>query len=179
MDHGPIAILKDYERRALSCAVPVPEVHQSPPQWLGVELGGERVLLSLADVQEVLKPPTLTRVPGAQAWLRGVAHVRGRLLTVIDLKGLLGGAISDLGPESRVVVLREMRTPFGVSVDRVWGLQGPKQTPPPERSEETADWLKPHVSGTQYYEGSAWAVLELNAVLAGPRLLHGVVQSNN
>ena len=42
------------------------------------------------DVAEILQPPRLTKVPGVRSWVLGVANVRGRLVPVMDLAGLLG-----------------------------------------------------------------------------------------
>ena len=49
----------------------------------------------MADVAEVASVPGVTRVPGAPAWLAGVANWRGRMLPVLDLRPLLG---ADRGP---------------------------------------------------------------------------------
>ena len=171
-----MTILREYERRARRCAARVPRMQEAPPRWLGVDMGGERMLLSLAKVQEVVKPPALTRVPGAQAWLKGVAHVRGRLLTVVDLGGLLGHQLEDLGPAARLVVLHETPMPLGFLVHRVWGLQRPDPVSYPKGSARVADWLEPHVAKVCQLGGEPWPVLDLASVVDGPRLLQGAIQ---
>lgn len=176
MDQGPMVILREYERRARRCAAPVPEMQEALPQWLGVDMGGERILLSLAKVQEVVKPPTLTRVPGAQAWLKGVAHVRGRLLTAVDLGGLLRCPVEDLGPAARLVVLRETPMPLGLLVRRVWGLQRPDPVTYPKGAAHVAGWLEPHVAEVCQVGGEPWPVLDLTSVVDSPRMMHAAIQ---
>src|SRR3546814_9498914 len=41
-------------------------------------------------VQEVLKVPTLTHMPGAHPQVRGVLNLRGRVVPVIDLRRAIG-----------------------------------------------------------------------------------------
>ena len=44
----------------------------------------------MADVAEVTALPPVTRLPGAPAWLAGVANWRGRMLPVLDIRTLVG-----------------------------------------------------------------------------------------
>ena len=61
-----------------------------------VRLGGCRYALPMASVAEVGRPPALTRVPGLPAFVAGVANWRGRVLAVLDLRGLLQGGTEPL-----------------------------------------------------------------------------------
>ena len=63
-----------------------------------VDLGGAAAALPLDQVLEVLRPGTITPVPGAPRCVRGVLSVRGELLPVLDLLALWGEA-SATGPE--------------------------------------------------------------------------------
>ena len=65
----------------------------STEEWVGIglRLGNERFVVGREEVREVLMlPSTLTRVPGAKPWIRGLANVRGHLLPIADLRGFLG-----------------------------------------------------------------------------------------
>jgi purine-binding chemotaxis protein CheW len=70
-----------------------------------VRLGGCRYGLPMRSVAEVGRPPGLTRVPGLPEWVAGVANWRGRVLAVLDVRGLLGGALEPLDRRGRMVVL--------------------------------------------------------------------------
>ncbi|MFP5218288.1 MAG: chemotaxis protein CheW [Actinomycetes bacterium] len=74
-----------------------------------VRLGGTRYGLAMEQVAEVGRPPVLTRVPGLPEWVAGVANWRGRVLAVLDVRTLLGGARSSLDRRGRMVVLTSPR----------------------------------------------------------------------
>ena len=77
-------------------------------------LGAERFVTSRADVREVLPiPEQVTRVPGAKPWLRGIANLRGQLLTVVDLKSFLGAGSAGRRPPGSRAGRREPRCPDG------------------------------------------------------------------
>ncbi len=67
-------------------------------------------------------------VPTAPQYLMGIVHIRGRVITVVDIKLLLG--LSYEAPEQsqmnrldqRLVVLQSQAKPFAVIADRALGL---------------------------------------------------------
>ena len=68
-------------------------------------------------------PSTLTRVPGAKPWVRGLANVRGHLLPIADLRGFLGGGTTTGERSARVIVANSTEFPVGVVVDEVYGFR--------------------------------------------------------
>src|SRR5436190_18481 len=60
--------------------------------WVGLGFRLDTLWLAAPrdDVREVIPPPKTTRVPNAKPWLAGLANVRGELLTIVDLRLLLG-----------------------------------------------------------------------------------------
>ncbi len=76
---------------------------------LGFELAGERWLLDLADIAEVLPLPTVAPVPLAQSWFRGVANIRGNLVSVVDLQAFFGGNALMPTSFSRLLLLHPRR----------------------------------------------------------------------
>ena len=86
-----------------------------------VRIGGCRYALPRAAVDEVGRPPGLTRVPGLPAWVAGVANWRGRVLAVLDLRTLLGASPAPLDRRARLVVLTRSGVPAGLLVEAVSG----------------------------------------------------------
>ncbi len=82
-------------------------------------LGAGRFAIDLAHVAEVGRLPSLTRVPGAPAWVAGVANWRGRILPVLDLRSLLGATDAPLTASGRLVVLAVDAVTVGLLVDAV------------------------------------------------------------
>lgn len=86
-----------------------------------VRLGAGRFAVDLASVAEVGRVPAVTRIPGSPEWLAGVANWRGRLMPVLDLRGLLGAQRGPLGGSARLVVLVDDGVHAGVLVEAVDG----------------------------------------------------------
>jgi purine-binding chemotaxis protein CheW len=55
-------------------------------EYLAFVLAGETYAVQIAHVAEILRPPRITEVPRAPATMLGVISVRGKLVTVIDLR---------------------------------------------------------------------------------------------
>jgi purine-binding chemotaxis protein CheW len=87
-----------------------------------LRFAGARYAVDMASVAEVVPVPVMTRIPGGPAWLSGVVNWRGRVLPVIDLRPLVGAALSPLPTSARLVVLAEGDIEVGVVADMVPGL---------------------------------------------------------
>ncbi|TCH96099.1 chemotaxis protein CheW [Roseococcus sp. SYP-B2431] len=88
---------------------------------LTVRAGDTRVAIAAGNVAEVIRSPRISRVPNGPAGLLGVMHLRGTVLPVVSLRGLLGAQDVPAGAE-RVVVLRR-DPPVGLAVDAVEALR--------------------------------------------------------
>lgn len=107
------AVLLDYERRALEHRAEAPASQQAGPQlWRGLSFSvqGIETVSAIGEIAEILVPPSLTFVPGAQPWLRGIANLRGTLLTVVDLGHFLFDAPTHYDDRNRVLVVRQRGT---------------------------------------------------------------------
>lgn len=131
-----------------------------------VRLGGCRYALPMASVAEVGRPPALTRVPGLPAWVAGVANWRGRVLAVLDLRGLLAAGTGSLDRRARLVVLHHGGVRVGVLVESVAGgaALDPEAVEPAlaHLHESTSSLLVGQVTDAE----GPYGVLDLDAVLA-------------
>jgi chemotaxis signal transduction protein len=87
-----------------------------------LRLGACRYTVDMADVAEVIALPPVTRIPGAPAWLCGVANWRGRMLPVLDARPLLGAATSPLPSSARLVVVQDGGVTAGLVAEAVPGV---------------------------------------------------------
>src|SRR3546814_491581 len=91
--------------------------------------------INVFKVQEVLKVPTLTHMPGAHPQVRGVLNLRGRVVPVIDLRRAIGLSDDDnASPPAHLVVAEFNRSvqAFLVSqVERIVHLDVGELRPPP------------------------------------------------
>jgi purine-binding chemotaxis protein CheW len=83
----------------------------------------ERYGLPLSSVREVVVPPgRFTRVPRAPTAISGVMNLRGRVVTVVELRQLLGLPDSHT-PASRVLLLDRGKRDLGFLVTDVDGIE--------------------------------------------------------
>lgn len=91
--------------------------------------------INVFKVREVLQCPELTETPGSHQFVRGIAHLRGVPITVIDLSQATGGKpIADLSM-AFVLVTEYNRTTQGFlvgGVDRIVNINWEQIMPPPK-----------------------------------------------
>lgn len=112
------------EQRAARLAEPrVREAEAGSVDLIMFRLGQESCAVEAAIVLNVFRLLGLARLPGAAAPVYGVTLWRGEIITVLDLRALLGqstAALSDLG---RVIVVGRNRGAFGFLADSVSGVR--------------------------------------------------------
>ena len=122
----PFDLLREMERRTRAALSGASGEEPAGEEWvgIGIRLGQERFVVPRDEVREVLMvPPAVTRVPGAKAWVRGLANVRGHLLPISDLRGFLGAPADSHDRAARVLVLASPEFPVGLIVDEVYGFR--------------------------------------------------------
>ncbi len=98
-------------------------------------VGQQRFGINVFKVQEVIQCPPLTQLPGSHPVVRGIANMRGKTITVMDLSQAIGGP--PLGStEGRFVIITEYnRRVQGFlvgSVDRIINMNWEEILPPPK-----------------------------------------------
>lgn len=171
----PFVLLQEIERRARA-ALSAPETSdESPEEWVGIafRLGAENFVAGRTAVREVMPmPESMTRVPGAKPWLRGVTNVRGQLLTIVDLRAFLGSAGGAPDRRSRILVLATRDVPTGLVVDQVFGFR--RFSP----AEFGADAPVPRLRCEQYLRGAyrrgaeVWPHFDFTALLEDEHFLN-------
>ena len=91
---------------------------QEDLQFITFFLGKETFAFPMSTVREIIRMPDLAEMPMAQESLAGLANLRGTILPIINLNGLLATPPSTLTDATRVVVV-ECGALVGFVVDRV------------------------------------------------------------
>lgn len=91
-------------------------------EYLTVRLRGNRYGLPAAFCREVLKMPTLVRVPRLPAHLRGIFNLRGEIVAVTDVGPLLGQGMQEVHEGCRLVVVEAGPMKTALLVEVVEGL---------------------------------------------------------
>lgn len=81
-------------------------------------IDNEHYAVPMAPVQEIIRVPEVVRVPLGPSNLEGLANLRGRVLPIMNLRGVFGFPSRDSDDATRAVVIN-LGTPLGFVVDRV------------------------------------------------------------
>ena len=127
------------------------------PSYLVARSAGQQVAIPLEETREIIAVKSLTRLPGAPAWVAGLLNLRGSVLTVIDLDVRLGGA-SAVGP---VIVVELEGRMFGLRVTEVLAVQTATAAPGPVEAARSAEGV---VSGMVPVGANAALVLDVAAL---------------
>ncbi|QBG35244.1 chemotaxis protein [Litorilituus sediminis] len=98
-------------------------------------VGRQRFGINVFKVREVLQCPPLTSLPKQDAYIKGVAHIRGQTISVIDLSKATGGPSITQTSESFIIIAEYNRSVQGflvAGVERIVTLSWKDIMPPPE-----------------------------------------------
>jgi purine-binding chemotaxis protein CheW len=88
-------------------------------QLVTFRLGDRLSGIPIDAVCEILRVEDITPVPDAPAVVRGVVNLRGKVVTVVDLRSVLGMGEVEIGPRTRMVVVNSGDEIIGLLVDSV------------------------------------------------------------
>ena len=97
----------------------VPVTGSTKVDLLAFMFGDEEYAIDILTILEIIKMPIVTKVPRVPDYVLGIISLRGMVVPVVDLRHLMSLERSDIGPSTRVLVLRAGDEPIGILVDRV------------------------------------------------------------
>jgi two-component system chemotaxis response regulator CheV len=98
-------------------------------------IGRQRFGINVFKVREVMPCPRLTTLPKQDKFIKGVAHIRGQTISVIDLSKATGGPEIVQTESSFVIIAEYNRSVQGflvAGVERIVTLSWKDMMPPPE-----------------------------------------------
>lgn len=112
---------------------------QNDARLLSVTLAGQEFGIPVTQVRDVLGPQRTTVVPLAPRGIAGLLNLRGRIVTVIDMRALLGLPANGTEARPMQVVVEHNEESFSLRVDAV----GDVLELPSESFERTLSTLDP------------------------------------
>ena len=134
-------------------------------EYVTAVIGGQLFGLRISRVQDVFMPERLTRVPLASSEIAGVLNLRGRIVTVVNMRARLGlpKAADDQPPMAVGVDLRGES--YGLLIDQI----GEVLRLPDDSREENPVNLDPRMArlagGVHRLDGQLMVVLDVDRVL--------------
>ncbi|MDP3977111.1 MAG: chemotaxis protein CheW [Pseudomonas sp.] len=98
------------------------EAAQDQLEVLTFSLSNELYAIGSEHVAQVLPLHQYTPLPGTPAYVLGIVNVRGRIVSVLDLRVLFELPIGGLAERSFLLVLHSAQMEFGLLIDRVLGV---------------------------------------------------------
>ena len=134
-------------------------------EFVTAVIGGQLFGLPISRVQDVFMPERVTRVPLSSAEIAGVLNLRGRIVTVIDMRALLGLDKADDGKPAMAVGVDLRGESYGLLIDQI----GEVLRLPEESREENPVNLDPRMAkfagGVHRLDGQLMVVLDVDRVL--------------
>ena len=84
---------------------------------VGFQVGRETYGVSITSLHEIVRVPEITAVPDAPDYMEGVINLRGKIVSVIDLRKRLGEKKVSFGRRNRILVVDHNGRLSGLIVD--------------------------------------------------------------
>src|SRR5204862_2683544 len=88
-------------------------------EYVTAVIGGQLFGLPISRVQDVFMPERLTRVPLSSAEIAGVLNLRGRIVTVVDMRARLGLPKNEDGKPPMAVGVDLRGEPYRLLIDQI------------------------------------------------------------
>lgn len=164
-------ILERYQHRSLAHAARLPGQSFADGVWRGVgyRVGARRWVSDFRDVVEIMTMPPVTAVPGTQPWLLGIAHQRGSLFPLVDLKQFLDHQPSAPHQGQRVLkVLQHGGGEVALIVDELYGQRSFTPAQEIAAGALAEGRCAPFVERAFDDDGQIWGVLSLSRLSRHP-----------
>lgn len=135
-------------------------------QYIGLLIGSERFLMSIADVAEIINPPAITYVPFGPPFIEGVINLRGTIIPVVNARKLTASTRAGLTSATRIIVVRSEQSVWGLIVD---GISSVESLLPSEIEESTLAGSTPAsalLSGVAKAGKAMLGIVDVNRVSA-------------
>ncbi len=133
---------------------------------VGFRVGRETYGIPITALHEIVRVPEITAVPDAPDYLEGVINLRGKIVSVVDLRKRFGQASAGLDRRSRILVVENRGRLAGMIVD-----SASEVLKIPESDIEGAPAMMQEggldcVTGLGKYQGRLIILLDISKVLA-------------
>ena len=143
-------------------------------RWSGIafEMLGQYFVAPLGEVSEVIYPPEYATVPNVKGWVKGLANIRGRLLSVSDLTHFISGQSIPFLPTQKVLCISHHDHYVGLIVDQVLGIQHFHKKSFFSENKQLDEKLKPYCQGYFQQHHQAWNIFLFSRLLNDPQFMN-------
>jgi purine-binding chemotaxis protein CheW len=142
---------------------------------VGFQVGRETYGVPIKSLHEIVRVPEITVVPDAPDYLEGVINLRGKIVSVMDLRKRFGDKLATLKKQNRILVVEHSGKLAGLIVDsatEVLKIAGEDVEAPPAVFQEGGLNC---VTGLGKVRGRLIVLLDMTKLLAPASLLQADV----
>ncbi len=89
--------------------------------FLVFSLAQEKYAIDLAYISEVIYIKDITPLPCTPEFILGIINIRGKIISVIDIRRFFGLKDKGISNLNRVIILRDGDIEFGILTDEIYG----------------------------------------------------------
>ena len=173
----PFELLRKMQQESLDNAPGLPQETEAVKLWSGVgfRLGEVMLVTPLDHVLEILPPPPMTLVPGVKSWLKGVANVRGNLITIVDLPEYFGKSPVFIDDKARMLIMNAPGMSAGLLVNEVLGLRHFDEELERQDLSGLDDPVVAQLNGAFLRDNVLWGVFDMRSLAESPAFRHVAV----
>jgi len=93
--------------------------HKESLRVLVFSLAKEHYGMDVASAKEVFSLGSVTRVPNAPSFIKGVTNLHGQIIPLVDISFFLGIINIDMGAALKVIVMEHQSSLIGILVDKI------------------------------------------------------------
>lgn len=128
--------------------------------YLFAQIAGTAVAVRTDEVQAVVKLTDISPVPGVPAQVAGLAALRSRVLTVIDVAALVDVEAAPSHQRAYAIVCDISGHSYGMLVDHMSDIRAVEEPPLPLRGRMDAAWAR-YAEGVIDNDGEAHILVSL------------------
>ena len=157
----------------LPAPLALPAAPESQEKYVIFSLAGANYAVPMNQVLELGELGHFTPVPHVPAWLLGVTNLRGDIVSVIDLRVLLGVEVADV-PANNLLVAETLAGDLMTCllVERVQGMASVPQSKIQTLEGWRGDSLAPYTCGVYAHGDGLLSILDLEGLLRSLTLTH-------
>lgn len=135
-------------------------------QFIVIRVGDEQYGIDIKYVDNIIHMSSITRVPKAAPYVKGVINVRGEVITVLDIRTKMDLSEAEYTKDTRIVIVKNEQQGFvGMVVDAVREVVTLEVDGIEKVSYDNKSGKTMFVTGVGKHQGNLISLLDLNEIL--------------
>lgn len=136
-------------------------------QYIVIKIGEEQYGINIKYVDNILRMQSITRVPHAQTYFKGVLNLRGEVVPVMSIRLKMSLPDDEITKNSRIIILKlENNAPIGIVVDEVREVVSLDESCIDEVSKTSDRADATFICGVGKIDGGLISLLDLTTVIS-------------